>query len=220
MTIIGVAILCGLGTWQLQRMAWKNGIIAQLDAAYGETTEDVASFSWAWSPDNASFAFEKAGGVFRPDKAILLGPKTKDGKVGHHLIVPLAYRGKTLFVDMGWTDVTEISDLPIHSARKKRVEFTGLLRQPDWNNFTPENSPENDVWTKLDLEGIAKAKDLPPPLPVMMYAETASYKFDAAFPNNERWYPRNKHLQYALFWYALAAALLAVFVIYARGKKA
>ena len=34
LTVIGVVVLCTLGTWQLDRLAWKKDLIAKLDAAY------------------------------------------------------------------------------------------------------------------------------------------------------------------------------------------
>ncbi len=216
-TVISVAILLGLGTWQVKRMQWKNQIIAELDSAYNSERPDRLELDKA---KDRNFSYGLIAGIFMPDKALLIGPRTKDGKVGKDLIVPVRVHGQyDLLVNLGWTEETDISRLPIHHAKGKGIRVTGLTRKPEWNDFTSENSPEQDLWFRADINQIAKAKDLKSPYPFLLYAETASYKFDAAFPNNERWYPRNKHLQYALFWYTMALALIVIYVIRFIWKK-
>lgn len=209
-TLIGIAILITLGTWQIQRLQWKNTIIAQLDSAYNNTRDAKLDLVQAEQQD---FSFGHITGMFMPERAILLGPKTKDGTVGKDLIVPVRIdKKRDLLVNFGWTEARELGALPIHHAQGKPITISGLTRKPDWNSFTSNNSPEHDLWFKADINQIADAKDLKSPYPFLLYAETASYKFDSAFPNNERWYPRNKHMQYALFWYTMALALAAVYV--------
>lgn len=208
-TIAGVIVLCGLGTWQIQRLTWKNEIIAGLNAAYDNPQSQAIDIS-AFKP--GSFVYGRVSGVFLPDKAILLGPKTKDGKIGNDLIVPVKQNGTAIFVNMGWT-ASKLEDLPIHHLQNKKLWFEGLARTPRWNSFTPENNPEKNLWYKPDLTEIAAVKNLQHPAPFILHAERASHKFDAAFPNNERWMPANNHLQYAAFWFTMALALCAVYVL-------
>ena len=35
LTICGICVLCALGTWQYQRLQWKNEILKTIDAEYG-----------------------------------------------------------------------------------------------------------------------------------------------------------------------------------------
>lgn len=205
LTLCGVIILCALGSWQLQRLEWKRGIIAQLESAYAREGDQAPDFA-------ANYSYGRVSGIFLPSKAILLGPRTRDGKIGNDLIVPLQMKNETLLVNMGWTDAA-LDKLPIHHLESKNVSFTGLLRAPNWNRFTPENLPEKDIWYRADIDEIAAAKNLENPLDKIFYAESTNYKFDAAFPNNERWQPRNDHLQYAIFWFTLAGALVAVYAL-------
>ncbi len=209
LTILGLCVLCVFGTWQLQRLAWKNDIISQLNQAYD-------------SPQNAALKLEeitgneliygRVNGIFMPDKALLLGPRTSNKEIGNDLLVPLKIGKNTLIINMGWTPYP-LDQQPIHHLKSRKVWFEGLIRKPKWNAFTPENLPEKDIWYKADIEEIAKTKSLKAPYPFILRAENASHKFDAAFPNNHRLLPNNNHLQYAFFWFAMAAALASVYTL-------
>ncbi len=209
MTVLGIAVLCTLANWQLQRLAWKSEIIAKLDAAYESENSkplDIENF------EDGDFTYGHVSGTFLPHKALLLGPRTKDEKIGNHLIVPLKQKNATILINMGWTE-WNLEELPIHHLKNKKVWFEGLARAPYWNSFTPDNVPKQDLWYKPDIHNIATAKDLKNPAPFILYAEHASHKFDAAFPNNKRWSPNNNHLQYAIFWFTMALTLAVIYVL-------
>jgi surfeit locus 1 family protein len=215
-TLLGVVILCTLGMWQVQRMDWKSDILAKLDAVYAASDAhplDTADFK------KGDFRYGAVTGVFMPDKALLLGPRTRGGEIGNDLVVPLRTASGTILVDMGWTATTDLARLPIHHVQGKKIRFEGLARIPAWNHFTPDNEPQQNRWYKPVIAEIAAAKNLENPLPFFLYAENASYKFDAEFPNNERWQPPNNHLQYALFWFAMAATLTIVYILRFVVKK-
>lgn len=202
------SILAGLGTWQVKRLHWKDTIIAQLDEAYSKDTNTPPDF-------DKDFSYGQVEGTFLAKKTILIGPRTRNGQVGKDVLVPIIMNDQTgLIVNLGWVpDGWDKQDLPIHHLDQKNIRFEGLTRKPDWNMFTSGNVPQQDLWFRPDINEIAKAKDLKNPLPVMLYAYTASYKMDATLPNHEKWYPRNKHLQYALFWYSMAAVLTAIYLL-------
>lgn len=214
-TILGIGILCALGTWQIQRLAWKNDIIARLDKAY--ETQGATALNLDTPPHDYSYGRVK--GRFLPDQAFLLGPRTQNKKIGNDLIVPLLIDKHTLFINMGWSD-SPLYKMPIRHLQGKNVWFEGLIVTPHWNSFTPQNEPDKDLWYRLDTREIATIKNLPDAYPFILRAEHASHKFDAAFPNNEKLYPNNNHLQYALFWFAMAIALLAVYILrFITGNK-
>ena len=208
LTVLGVVILCGLGAWQLQRLAWKEDILTKLDAAYeGEVTK--LDFDTINADD---FAYGVVEGRFLFDSAILLGYRVKDGVPGADLIVPLETDQGVLFVNMGFNPGSQSLDGHfLDGYQGDMIRFTGLARAPEWNAFTPENVPEEGLWYRADVEEMAAVKGLSDPVPVVLYADFASRKFDAQFPNNERWEPKNNHLQYAIFWFTMAAAMVVVY---------
>ena len=209
LTLIGLCVLCGLGSWQLQRLTWKNDLISTLNKAYESpqhTPLDLQKIT------GSEFIYGQVDGIFMPNKALLLGPRTSNKEIGNDLLVPLQVGQRTLLVNMGWTK-HPLDEQPIDHLQGKKVWFEGLIRTPKWNSFTPENIPEDDTWYSANIEQIAEAKALQAPFPFLLRAENASHKFDAAFPNNERLLPNNNHLQYAFFWFAMAGALASVYTL-------
>lgn len=208
-TITGIIVLCGLGTWQLQRLTWKNDILQRLNTAYNAPQNENFNFSLMGEDD---FAYGRIDGKLLADKAFLLGPRTKNKEVGNDLIVPLETDQGTLLVNMGWTNAP-IDQQPINHLNGQNVWFEGLARAPHWNNFTPQNEPQNDRWYKLDIAEIAAINNLQNPIPYVLYADKASHKYDASFPNNTPWLPESNHLQYAFFWFTMAAALALIYAL-------
>lgn len=208
--ITGVIILCALGTWQIQRLAWKNDILAKLDAAY-ENPETNPNLSTLAEND---FIYGTMKGRLLFDKSILLGHMVQNDKPGHFLITPLETSQGTLLINMGFTPNDQpLETHPVKSSNGQTLKVSGIIRQPKWNSFTPENNPEKNTWYRADTKQIATAQNLKNTIPFVMYADSASRKFDAAFPNNERWAPNNNHGQYAFFWFALASSLIVIYIL-------
>lgn len=224
MTGICVAILCGLGTWQIQRLHWKNDIIADLERSYAKGDRQDLSQTIRSDVDSGkdAFGYGSVQGHFLRDKAVLVGPRILDGRSGYYLLVPMTMDddARPLFVNTGW-----VSDMWNDTLDERlallpaEVSVRGLIRHPDWSSFTSKNSPANDLWFRPDPIEIAAAKDLKNPYGIILYADRIDPPLQDVVANEERWLPRNKHLQYALFWYALALAMLGVYGFYVRQKN-
>ncbi len=222
MTALCVAVLIALGTWQIQRLHWKDSIIERLQAGYA-AGENAAPMTPAQldtlSTKDMPLAYGAVGGKLLRDKAIFLGPRTLNGRIGYHLLAPVQIEGgHILIADLGW-----VSDLWKDDPEERLallpvdpLTLRGLMRKADWTSFTSKNSPENDLWFRADVAQIAKAKDLPAPYPFLIYAEDSSQALSDITMNERGWLPRNKHMQYALFWYALAGVLLIIYGVYVR----
>lgn len=222
LTLTGVVTLCFLGTWQLQRLAWKNDIITRLDQAQKNEEENLKIKDLQnLGLEELPLAYGSVNGTLLSGQEILIGPKTKEGEIGYHLVTPLKMKkGGTILINRGW--VPENSKDPKHRAHLKargNVRFTGIFRKPDWNMFTSRNSPKNDLWFRGDIDEIAQAKGLSNTAPVMLYAQSASRKFDAHQMHAPGWRPRNEHKQYALFWFGMAGILLIIFGIYTFRRR-
>jgi surfeit locus 1 family protein len=203
--------LCSLGYWQLQRAEWKENIIAQLQAEYAKDPMDYPlEFS---DLQNTAIQHGHIRGKFDYDKHMLFGPKKMGDDIGYHAVIPMALKNGIVLVNMGWIKGEKRQDIQIPTPRGYIV-LTGIARKPDWNRFTPDNSPENNSWTKLDIEQIAKAQNLEKVAPVIFYAKTASLTLEPYKMMEETWFPRNKHSQYALFWFSMAGILLVLVGFY------
>ncbi len=223
LTLGGVAVLCTLGTWQAQRLEWKEGIIARLDAA--RQSPQILSFPdlKALGAEDLPLAYGSVRGTLLSDREILVGPKTnEDGIVGYHLVTPLKMAGGTVLVDRGWVDdASRDPGQRTHLRSPVPVTFTGIVRKPDYSRFASGNNPAGDQWMRIDVAQIETVKKLDETAPLLMYAESADRKFDAARMNPPGWTPRNNHRQYAVFWYGMAAALAGFYAVFTwRNKKA
>lgn len=227
LAVTGIAILVGLGTWQVHRLQWKNDIIAKLENDYahmqgGNTPLTSTQRLQSLAQENAPVAIGKIRGRLLRSAAILLGPKTLEGRAGYHLLVPVELEDQSIIIaNTGWVDVLwqdnledRLSDLPSDT-----ITLSGVLRKADWNNFTSPNSPANNLWFRPDVKEIADVKGLKEPYPFMMFVSKSQPELQEVTSIEEHWLPRNKHLQYALFWYAMAATLAGVFGFYIKSSK-
>jgi surfeit locus 1 family protein len=96
-----LAVLLGLGTWQLQRLEWKNGVLAELAAAQAAPPVPAP-------PDPAPYAHVTATGRFRPGAEAWLGVEVRGTVLGGRLIAVLDRDGAPpLLVDRGWAPSRE-----------------------------------------------------------------------------------------------------------------
>jgi surfeit locus 1 family protein len=223
MTVCCVAILASLGTWQVKRLEWKNDIIGRLNAQYERAEKSSilgtkALDDLALEKDPMTYGSIQAR-LLR-DKSILLGPRIEEGRAGYHLLIPAAMAdGHTLIVNAGWVSDLWQDNLEdrLSSLPGDKITLRGILHRPDWPWIASKNSPSNDLWFRADIGEIAAAKDLKNLYPYVLYVDHADPTLYDVKPHEDRWLPRNKHLQYALFWYALALAMTGVYGFYVRG---
>ena len=211
--------LLSLGFWQLDRLAWKKNIIDQLEAIYAQdAAENMYQFDdlKVEGESDTPILYGSLRGRFDYSKEILAGPKTFNKQISYQVITPLKLNtGGHVLVSRGYITVgnkDKITDTHLGGS----VTVSGLIRKPDWTRFTPKNSPENDVWSRLDIAEIAAFQDIENIAPVILYAEESSLTFPHITMQSQKWMPRNKHAQYAIFWFTMAFVMLGVFGFYAR----
>jgi surfeit locus 1 family protein len=211
---LAVLILLGLGTWQVYRLRWKEGILAEIAAAEQHPPAPLTDHP----PEYGRISVT---GHFRFDKALNLGVDVRDttrGSVmGHYELVPLERdNGPAVLVNRGWVPETAKPNDPTGS-----VTVTGYVRpgdHPSW--FTPADDFANREVYVLDPPAIAAALGIGPVEPfsltVLGLVPDGVYPVPAAdFPR-----PPNNHLSYAITWYSLAAILVVMFVVRVRANPA
>ena len=224
-TVCCVAILAGLGTWQVQRLQWKNGIIERLnhDYANANKAQRISDAQLAgWSEEAQPFGYGTVEAHLLRDKTVLLGPRMEEGRMGYHLLVPAVLdNGRTLIVNAGWVSDLWKDNIEDRLALlpSEDVTLRGVIHKPDWSSMASKNSPANDMWFRADIEEIADAKDVTNPYPFILYVDASTPELHDVSLHEAGWLPRNKHLQYALFWYALAVVMLGVYGFYLYGRR-
>jgi surfeit locus 1 family protein len=225
---VGFAVLVSLGVWQLQRLQWKEALIARVEDR--TTAEPVA----APGPDawptldvaDAEYRPVVVTGRYRNDKEAhvvfaLTEPKGPYGGVGYMVMTPLETdEGWIVYVNRGFVPRDKADPATRAEGQiEGSTEVTGLLRRPaDRQWFGPGDDAAANEWFSRDPALFAAASGLP--------ADTvAPYIIDAdADPTLPGGLPQggetvvsfpNNHLQYALTWFGLAAALAIIFVGFA-----
>jgi surfeit locus 1 family protein len=207
-----LVLLLGLGTWQVQRLAWKTALLAQLDAA-----EIAAPIPLGDAP--IPFAKVAATGHLRADLAVRYGADVRDTHAGPisgaQLIVPLERAGlPPLLVMLGWVaDRAPLPALPDGIAT-----VAGYVRPAERSRwFSPADDVPGRRFYALDPSAIGAALGLPSVAPFTLVALGPPPAGGATpIPAEHLPQPPNNHLQYAITWYGLAAALLVIFASYAR----
>ena len=221
---IALAILVALGTWQLQRLAWKRDVlerIAALEAApaqpIGPVLERLAEGA------DADFTRVTATCPGLASAAFLELFSVRQGQAGSRLISACRVesgRYATVLVDRGFV-ADAISARPSVAAGAAPVEVTGVLRRPEPGNaFSPTNQPGR--WYTRDVAAMAAQLQAPSPAPLFLMAETPSNpEWKALVPAPIPSDIASRHMEYALTWYGLAGALLGVYaaMLFRRRKS-
>lgn len=223
MTLAGLAVLVGLGVWQLERKQWKDGLIADVERGLRETPAPLDDPPGLWRAlAQHEYRPVTATGTFRhKDERHVFA--VEDGVAGWHIMTPLDMaKGLTVIVNRGFVP-EELKDPATRKAGEieGEVTVTGLVRQPGhatW--FTPAEDRARNIWYWRDLDGMIASFG-----PDAGQRRYVSFFIDAkAEPANPGGWPKggithldipNRHLEYAITWFGLAAALMAVFSVYA-----
>jgi surfeit locus 1 family protein len=218
------ALLIGLGTWQMQRKTWKEDLIARINARVNQPSVPLAE-ALAQSAGTLEYVRVRARGTFRHDaEQFLWQPDPRLGP-GYDIVTPLRLGdGRFILVNRGY--VTEALKAP--TARREgqitgEVEVVGLLREPPSRSmFSPDHDTKTGVWYWRDLDGMTRAAlgaEAGKAIPFFLDADAA--------PANPGGWPKggatrlalpNRHLEYALTWYGLAATLAAVLAAFLIGR--
>jgi surfeit locus 1 family protein len=208
-TAIMLVLLLGLGIWQVRRLAWKEGILAQIAAAERRPAEPLVG-------EPSPFAKVAATGHLRPDLTVRFGAELHEEMPGTQIVVPLERPGQpTLLVDLGW--VPEHGPPPVLPTGKT-VTVAGFVHpaaHPGW--FAATDDPKGRHFYTLDPAAIGEALGLASVAPFTLVALGPPPTVPGApIPAEHLPRPPNNHLQYALTWFGLAAVLVVVFATYAR----
>ncbi len=198
----GIAILLSLGFWQVQRLEWKQGVLAEIDARIADAPQPLPA-----APDAANhryLAVEAAGDVSKEYRRILMSLKGRGP--GYRIISALeTTEGRRILVDRGFQPVYSAAIPP----ELKDVTIRGNLHWPDEvDNWTPEPDRAEGIWFARDIPALAKELKTEE---VLLVARDISGGLDVTdpLPVDSSTIP-NDHLQYAVTWFGLALVWLGM----------
>ncbi|MEO0327231.1 MAG: SURF1 family protein [Pseudomonadota bacterium] len=222
-----MVILAALGTWQVNRLIWKEQLISRVESRLESKSIELSELiDSGFDKTLHEYQPVRAVGSFDHSKEVYFFATGKQGSSGWNVHTPLTMaNGKTLIVNRGFVPF-EIKD-PVLRTRGQiggNQIVTGLLRFPLFEK--PFGSIENDLdkreffWRNVAEMSNAMQVDRANVLPVILDADDTPVPGGLpigdttiiAFPNN--------HLQYAITWYGLMLTLIGVggYFIWSRRK--
>jgi surfeit locus 1 family protein len=225
LSAIGIAVLLGFGFWQLERLAWKEDLIARVEARTKAPPVALPAES-EWSRinyDEDEYRRVTLSGVFRHDRETLVYMVISDrphgfSGPGFFVLTPLELAsGASVIVNRGFVPLERKDPATRREGQiEGPVSVTGLLRMPEQANyFTPENDPARDAWYRRDPGEIARARSIERAAPFTVDADDAPNPGGLPQGGETRVTFTNNHLQYVVTWFGLAFALAAVFIAFA-----
>lgn len=213
--LLGIALLCSLGSWQLRRLAWKDGIVAQIAARLHAEPQPLAALEarFARDGDVEYWPVRLTGRFLHAGERTFQA--TWQGQSGWNVYTPLVLPdSRMIFVNRGFVPYV-MKDPATRAAGQPagEVEITGLARNPlraKPSSFIPDNDPAENVYFWKDLPAMAAGLPLPPGsgvLPFLVDAGAGPPAPGAPVGGVTVVDVPNNHLQYALTWYGLALAL-------------
>ena len=218
--VIVLAVLCALGDWQLQRLAWKTQLLERIHQAQVAPPEPLTAVLNRLSDhvdvDYVRVQFDCPG--------LEQGPTLKSYAVredgpGRRLITacPIAGGGyRSLLVDRGFL----AGDRSRLTPAALTTPVVGVLRHPDPRSlFTPPHLHRGDVWYYRDVREMAAELGAADPAPVMLMLERPAPVGGNPAPSPVPIAVSNNHMGYAVTWFGLAAALVGVYIAFLRRAR-
>ncbi|HVC62918.1 MAG TPA: SURF1 family cytochrome oxidase biogenesis protein [Acetobacteraceae bacterium] len=213
MTVVMLAVLLGLGTWQVRRLHWKEAILARIAQA-----EAAPPIPLPAAPQ--PYTKVAVTGYLRADLSAQYGVAVRDTpagpQLGTFLVQPLERPGEPpLLVERGWVPQQRAAPIAQPSGQ---TTIAGYIHGPESPGlFSARDDPAERIFYTLDPAAIGASLELPHVAPYILVALGPAPP--ELWPDPAKHLPRppNNHLAYAVTWYGLALALVVIFLVWARG---
>jgi len=225
--LIALAILISLGTWQVERLHWKEGLLADIAARRNAAPVQLADIEQMLSSgtDIEYRPVTVTGRYVNNKERHFLA--TWRGQAGFYVYTPLALAdGRTLFVNRGFVPYdNKEPEMRMQGQLTGEQSVTGLARnrlpgKPSW--IVPDNDLAKNIFYWKDIDAMASSDGIDASKVVPFFVDADSTPNPKGFPIGgvtEIDLPNN-HLEYAFTWYGLAAVLVGIVgVSWFRGRR-
>ncbi len=216
-TVPSIVLLLALGTWQIQRLEWKNDLIARIAARFDAPAVPLP----ASGIDVDAMEYHKVSvtGQFRHAAEVHLVATSVNGNPGYHVITPLerADGAGFVLVDRGWVpQERKAAERRAEGQVAGPVTVTGVVRKP-WHQgwFVPDNDSARNLWFFGDAAAMQKVMGVTAP-PLFVEADAAPNPGGFPIGGQTRLNIPNNHLAYAVNWYGFTIVLLVIYVMWHR----
>jgi len=200
----GLVVLLSLGIWQMQRLGWKQEIIAEIDA---QVAADPVDLPTSLDPARDKYRAVRVTGTLLPGELHVLVSRKRVG-AGYLIIAPFELAdGRRILVDRGFTPTTKKNT----GRSLGEMQITGNLHWPNESDgFTPKPDLASNIWFARDVPPMATALGTDP---VLLIANVRTDPGVTPLPVDSSAIT-NDHVQYAITWFSLALVWLAMTVYF------
>lgn len=221
LTILFLALVgtfVGLGFWQLDRAEQKRELFGAFDAGSGGSAATALIEGDALTEHR--YERLRLHGRFLSSRQILLDWVTHAGRVGYQVLTPFLPDGsdRWIVVNRGWIAAApDRGELPVIDVGEDDRTITGqidALPRPGLRLDVPDE-PGSQAWPRALLFPTFDELEAELELPLVGYQLLLAADQPDGFIRE--WQPRSitpeRHQGYALQWFSLAAALVAITAI-------
>lgn len=208
--IAGTAVLVWLGVWQMQRLAWKEAVLSEIDARIGAAPVELPGVI---DPSADLYLPVRVSGSTGAED-ILVQSSLKGIGAGFRVIAPFTLAdGRRILLDRGFLRASE------KATPRPPVTMTieGNLHWPDeLDRFTPDPDIAARLWFARDIPSLSSALETEAVL-VVARATSLDQKPIYPHPVDSTGIP-NDHLEYAVTWFGLAAVWVVMTAAFLRSR--
>lgn len=223
MTAVAATTMFGLCAWQVQRLVWKEGMIARYEAAKAEepgSSLPKQADAAAWK--SYEFARYRLAVKRVGDTEFHVGPRYIGNKLGYHIHVPARLKdGREVLLNLGWVPAAE-KEAKDHKAWPhswQRVDV--MLRVPPQPvMWIPDNQPEKNFWFYPDIEAMNSSAERKMQPVVLELLGDAPMAKGLPLPLDGKTEFRNDHFGYAVTWGLVGIGVVVIYLAYRRKEKA
>ena len=225
----GLVVLIALGSWQLERRAWKEGLIETIERRLAAPPVALPTPErWpGLDPAAEEFRHVNAAVAFMHDQETLVytsGSALRGDVSGPGFWVFTPARvgdAKLVVVNRGF--VPEANRDPKSRAAGAvagLLDIDGVMRWPEAGNwFTPAGDVARNIWFARDHLAMAAARGWQNVAPFYLEQESPVPPGGLPHPGKLTVKLPNNHLQYAITWFGLAIVLLGVFTAFVLSER-
>ena len=197
--LAGLAVLVSLGIWQVQRLAWKEDILADIEA---RIAADPVPLPEAVDPEADRYLPVEVSGELLPGEIHVLVSVKQVGP-GYRIIAPFRTGDRTILVDRGFVPTTA----KLAERQIGPMQVVGNLHWPDEiDGYTPDPDRASNIWFAREVSAMADALGAEP---ILLVARSQTDPAITPLPVDTAGIP-NDHLQYAVTWFGLALVWAAM----------
>jgi surfeit locus 1 family protein len=193
--LAGCGVLISLGLWQVQRLDWKENILAEIDTRLMAEPRPLSLFVNEASDEYSRVSLS---GTPTGDELHVLVSGTEAG-TGYRVISRFETEIGAILVDQGLLALENKDAAPLIAP----MQMTGTLLWPDdQNSNTPDPDLGENIWFARNIATMSEALNTQPLMVVTTQAMPADPRLTPLPVNTAS--IKNDHFEYAVTWFLLA----------------